>query len=250
MLCFRLVFWGIVLVLALIPGFFLVGIIGRIAGFRPGSPPGAVEKVFGWFGIIVLGGTMLGICMCGGLFDWAITSAVENATPRPLEFNPTARPIPADWRDDNMERTWLSDIQEFNAQVGWGSFGKKGRLGYHLPNGDLVRVDGKHYSNSISMHPPNRGHSTVSYRLNREAKVFKAWAAYNDREHGWNPQTLATYVVLGDGVCLWAANPLQIGEMKTCRVNVEGVDVLELQVHCPGGHSNVRAVWVDPQILK
>jgi len=259
MLCFRVVLWGVVLVLMMIPGAFLVGIIGRVAGFRPGSKPGTGETVIGWFGIVFLGSIMLGMCVIAGLIDWGVSSLVErvqnpiqNPIHQPaLDFKPTPKPIPADWKEANMAKTFLSDMQEFNARVGWGNFGKNGKLGYDLPIGDNIRVDNKFYPNSLSAHPPSNGHSSVSYRLGRKMKLFKAWAAYNDKEHAHlDPETLATFVVLGDGVCLWASSPLQKGVMESCQISVEGVDVMELQVHCPGSFGNVRAVWLEPQLFR
>jgi hypothetical protein len=38
--------------------------------------------------------------------------------------------------------------------------------------------------------------------------------------------------------------------MESCRISVEGVDVMELQVHCPGHFGNVRAVWLEPQLFR
>jgi hypothetical protein len=259
MLCFRFIFWGIVLVVLMIPGAFLVGIIGRVAGFRPGAKQQTGETVVGWFGIIFLGSIMLGICVFAGLIDWTISSLVDraqnlqgNPVNQPvLAFRPIPRSIPAAWNEEDMAKTFLSDMQEINPSVGWGNFGKKGKLGYDLPIGDNVRVDNKFYPNSLSMHPPSNGHSSVKYRLGREMKLFKAWAAYNDKEHAHlNPESLATFVVLGDGVCLWASSPLQNGATQTCRISVEGVDVMELQVHCPGHFGNVRAVWLEPHVLR
>jgi len=259
MLCFRVVLWGVVLVLMMIPGAFLVGIIGRVAGFRPGSKPGTGETVIGWFGIVFLSSIMLGMCVIAGMIDWGVSSVVDrvqNPQQNPinqhaLDFKPTPKPIPAGWTEENMARTFLSDMQEFNARVGWGNFGKNGKLGYDLPIGDNIRVDNKFYPNSLSAHPPSNGHSSVSYRLGRKMKLFKAWAAYNDKEHAHlDPETLATFVVLGDGVCLWASSPLQKGVMESCQISVEGVDVMELQVHCPGSFGNVRAVWLEPQLFR
>jgi NPCBM/NEW2 domain len=255
MICFRLVFWGIVLIVLMLPGAFLVGIIGRIAGFRPGTPPGPVEKVFGWFGIIVLGGIMLGMCLIAGLIDWGIATIAENGPggfqpPNNINLVANPRPIPANWNDANMQKTFLSDLQEFNARVGWGTFGKTGRLGYHVGGSDVIRVNAKPYSNAISMHPPSRSFSTVSYQLGRNQKIFQAWAALNDTE-GWVPDSAATFAAFGDGVCLWVSQPNnRAGTMEECRINVEGVDVMELQVHCPGHHGNVRGVWLEPHLFR
>jgi hypothetical protein len=253
MICFRLIFWGIVLTLLMLPGAFLVGIIGRIAGFRPGSKPSTTETVFGWFGILFLTGIMLGICVVAGLIDWGVSTAMERGPGWPQNGNlvATPRPIPANWDEANMQKTFLSDMPEFNARVGWGSFGRRGKLGYNVGAIDTIRVNSKFYPNSISMHPPSRSFSTVSYRLNGNTKLFKGWGALSDTE-GQNPDSAATFVVFGDGVCLWISQPLnRAGTMtEECRVNVEGVNTLELQVHCPGNFSHVRGAWLEPQAFR
>jgi hypothetical protein len=268
MLCFRVIFWGIVLFVWLIPGFFLVGIIGRIAGFRPGSKPGPVETVFGWFGIIILGGVMLGICLFAGLIDYMVASIVERgpgfihdnppfAQPPPFgnppppnqkpEIRQKPRPLPirAKWVDAKMEKTFLGDLQEIAPRVGWGNFGKNG---YDVFGNSEIRVNGKPSPNGISMHPPSHGHSSVRYRLTREQKLFVAAAALTDTENpGFRPQTAATFCVIGDGRLLWMSDPIgQSGASQSCRLSVERVDMLELQIHCPGGHSHVRGVWLEP----
>jgi hypothetical protein len=275
MLCFRVIFWGIVVIISMVPFFFFVGIIGRIAGFRPGSRPGTVEKVFGWFGIIFLGGLMLAICTVAGLIDWGVATMVErgpnlqfreqpfgqnqpfandppfnNRTPVPQD--PKPKPIPADWDEADLAETYLADMQEFSVRVGWGSFGKKGDLGYDVFGNRQVKANGKFYPNAISMHPPTNGFSTVKYRLNRDAKLFLAEAALTDTENpNFTPMTAATFAVFSDDQLLWISKPLQRpGARENCRLSVEGVDILELQIHCPGSNSHVRGVWLEPRVLK
>ncbi|MBI2804241.1 MAG: NPCBM/NEW2 domain-containing protein [Planctomycetes bacterium] len=270
MLCFRVIFWGIVLIVWAIPGFFLVGIIGRLGGFRPGSKPGPVGKVFGWFGIVFLGGMMLGVCVVAGLIDWGISSFVAGLPEHPpngppffehqpqgdqhpsLQQRPSPRAIPPEWVDAKMEKVFLSDLQEFGIRVGWGSFGKRGDLGYDVFQNRRIVVNGQPSPNGISMHPPAFGFSTVKYRLNRAYKLFIGDAALTDVENpGFRPQTPAQFCVLGDNQLLWRSLQLdRAAAAEWCRINVEGVDILELQVHCPGGHSHVRAVWLEPHLLK
>ncbi|HZZ77503.1 MAG TPA: NPCBM/NEW2 domain-containing protein [Gemmataceae bacterium] len=230
----------------------MVGIIGRIAGFRPGAPPGTVEKIFGWFGIVILGGMVLGICLCAGLMDWAVSSAMFRNPQFAQQQTPQPKPIRPEWDDKQMQVTYLSDMQEFNVRVGFGTFGKKGKLGYRVAYGDVIQVDGKKYANAISTHPPSRGISQASYRLQGQAKLFKAWCAISDADDNFQrPASPATFRVLGDGVLLWAS-PAVTGNRQTqaCRISVEGVDTMELQIHCHGSHHSVRGVWLEPQVLR
>jgi hypothetical protein len=257
--CCRISYWLVVFFVLMFPGFFLLGIIGRIAGFRPGSKVGGVEMTFGWVGILFLGVLMLGICLIGGLVDYFIFNSVwpaaANQPHRPgqplLRPIATPKPIPADWNEAAMKATYLSDMQEFDVRVGWGAFGKNGNLGYVLPGGDRVKVDGKEYPKAISPHPPTNGHSTVKYRFGGLAKLFKATAAFTDFDNNFQqPATNPTFEVWGDGVLLWSSTPLRRGEVQNCRISIQGVDVLELQIHCPGSHSHVRAVWLEPHVLR
>jgi hypothetical protein len=143
-------------------------------------------------------------------------------------------------------------MQEFNAQVGWGSFGKKGKLGYHVANGDDILVDGKKWPNAISAHPPSNGASRVSYRLQGNAKLFKAWCAFSDIDNNFqHPEAPATFRVFGDGVLLWASPQVRANkQIEECRFSVEGVDTLELQIFCHGRFGNVRGVWLEPHVLR
>jgi hypothetical protein len=267
MLCFRIIFWGVVLIAWLIPAMFFFGIVGRLAGFRKGPPVSGSEKAFGWIGIIILGSIMVGLCVGAGLIDWAVADFASrlpnddfiNLQPQPQPFQqpavliqPTPKPIRPEWTDEKMEVSFLSDMQEQNVRVGWGTFGKQGKLGYFVHNNDLVKVDAKHFEHAISMHPPNFGHSTVQYRLKRAYKLFRADAALGDVEQPhFRAESTARFHVLGDGQLLWLSDPLQQnGSKQHCRVSVEDVDVLELQIHCPGTHGHVRGVWLDPYVLK
>jgi hypothetical protein len=262
MLCFRIGFWLIVAFVALIPFCFLVGIIGRIAGFRPGSQPGTVEKVFGWFGIVILGGMILGICLIGGLVDWGISSALQNM---PQFAQPQPKFIRPEWDDKKMQLTYLSDMQEFDTFVGWGTFGKKGKLGYRCVYGEDVQVDGKKWPNALSAVPPSFSASRVSYlavppsfsasrvsyRLGGTAKLFKAWVAFSDEDPPFRPESAATFQVYGDGVLLWNSPLVRVNkQIEECRISVEGVDTLKLQVHCQGSNGSVRAVWLVPHVLR
>ena len=67
-------------------------------------------------------------------------------------------PNPA-WNEATMAKTWLSDIPESNVRVGWGRYGKNGKLGYEPggdPNKDAdILMDGQPFTKSISFHPPD-----------------------------------------------------------------------------------------------
>lgn len=144
-------------------------------------------------------------------------------------------------------------LPETNAKVGYGHFGKHGMLGYRIASGDVITVDNKKYAEAISMAPGHFTYSTVTYRLDGTAKVFRSAIAVNDldQRNELGPATPLTFKVLGDGALLWRSQPVtKVATTQQFRLNVAGVTTLELQVHCPGRYNNARAVWLDPCVLK
>jgi hypothetical protein len=143
-------------------------------------------------------------------------------------------------------------MQEFDVSVGYGRFGKGGMLGYGLRFGEPdaeITVGGKKYAHGLSLHPPAGGFSSASYRLGRQAQKFHGWAGLNDVFPG-EPAvaTACTFKILGDGRVLWTSQPNQnAGTAEEFNVGVQGVDVLQLQVQCPGSQTCTRAVWLEPK---
>jgi hypothetical protein len=144
-------------------------------------------------------------------------------------------------------------MPEFDVRVGFGHFGKRGMLGYGLNFGQVDReisLSGKQYPHGISMHPPSLGESSARYRLGRQGRTLNGWAGLNDIFQG-EPAVAgpAVFKVLGDGRLLWTSKPNQnAGTAEEFNVNVQGVDVLQLQVHCSGQQTCVRAVWLEPRV--
>jgi len=173
--------------------------------------------------------------------------------PAPDE-KPAPIPIPPGWKDADMKRTWLSDMDEFDARVGWGRFGKKGMLGYGLNPGEVdspITFNGQRNPQGISTAPSGAVVASVKYRLGRQQKLFKASVACNDLPPGWGgPGAPLMFKVRGDGRLLWVSDPLAVvGRKQDVTLNVSGVDVLELQVQC-ATHDCARAIWLDPQVLR
>ena len=148
---------------------------------------------------------------------------------------------------------YLSEMQEFDVRVGYGRFGKRGMLGFGLQFGEQdheITVGGNKYPHGLSMHPPSSGLSSVSYRLVPKSRTFHGWAALNDTFPG-EPAvaTACTFKILGDGKELWTSQPnKEAGKAEAFKVGVQGVDVLQLQVHCPGIQTCTRAVWLEPKV--
>jgi hypothetical protein len=176
-------------------------------------------------------------------------------TAQPAKAGPKERPLDPALEDRQLNKVYLSDLQEQDARVGWGRFGKNGMLGYGIAPGEQdhpVTVAGKRYPHALSMVPGTGTYSAVKYRLGKRARVLRAFVAVNDLENdATGPRTAITFEVLGDGKLLWQSKPLQaVARTEECVVKVAGVEALELRVQCPGDFYNARAVWLDPLILK
>jgi len=174
-----------------------------------------------------------------------------------VQNEPKPRPINPAWADAKMNITWLSDLKEENVRVGWGRFGKNGMMGYQpngAPNEDApVLMDGKPFTKSISMHPPDFGESVVQYRLQRQHKLLKAMVCLADMPATTKgAESAQTFKVYGDGELLWVSQPPIKDRLnrQNLRISVENVDTLELRVHCAGSKVYAWTVWINPQLLK
>jgi hypothetical protein len=144
-------------------------------------------------------------------------------------------------------RVYLADLQEFGVREGPSPFGKNGTVA----DGQPIQVGGIQSPKGLSMHPPwAPKYAAARYRLGRQAAVFRATAAINDTcKWCWSP---AVFTVLADGKPLWQSSWIGIDHTHSqeCSLNVSGVDVLELRVHCINGSDGVYTVWFEPRVLQ
>jgi hypothetical protein len=185
--------------------------------------------------LIATAGTLLALGCCGLPGAGVIAPKAAPAAPQGLGF--------------------LCDMQELDARVGYGRFGKFGMLGYSLRFGEAesqISVAGKTYPHALSVHPPSFGSSSASYSLGRQARSLHGWVGLNDILPGDPPvATASTFKILGDDKVLWTSQPNQIaGTAEEFTVGVQGVDVLQLQAHCNGENTCARAVWLEPKVTK
>jgi hypothetical protein len=155
------------------------------------------------------------------------------------------------------EVEYLSDMEEFDVKVAEGRFANKGKLGYSAGGSDRIRVNGKECPNGLSMHALSNTHASVKYKLRKTAHKFTASVALNDSAGGPGQPpgvgkipTALTFEVLGDGKSLWKSKPVDAArKVQECKIDVRGVEVLELRVNCPGSYVNAQAVWLEPHVL-
>ncbi len=185
--------------------------------------------VFGW--LLCLGSALTNVVARGGGTD----------TPEP----PKKSKLFA-----NGPRRFLSDMQEFDVvdarlqQKEW-PFRKNGQLNDKAG----ILVDGKISSKGLSLLPVSGKFSSVKYRLDGEAAVFKARVALNDDSNPiFGP---ATFEVLGDGISRWESKPIsKPREVQECVLDVADVNVLELRVHAKSFNHGLHAVWLEPRLLQ
>ena len=115
-----------------------------------------------------------------------------------------------------------------------------------------VRVGGKPSPRGLFMHPPQKrdgGTARLDFRLHGQYAAFEAEVSLND-----GPPlsvTPLTFSVQGDGRVLWQSREVRTGkDTQTCHVAVRGVNVLTLEVDCPGPSRGAHAVWIEPRLTK
>jgi hypothetical protein len=161
---------------------------------------------------------------------------------------------------------YLDDLQELGSEVGMGLLGKHGETGYpqfESEYGPKVTFQGKKPEHALSAHPPRKGVSYVAYVLKGEYRTLRATAAImevNPTEAAriaaepffmGEPASPLTFRVIGDGKVLWESRPLQkCGDSQRCNVSIEDVNLLELEVSCPGLNSYCWAAWIEPALGK
>lgn len=152
-----------------------------------------------------------------------------------------ARSEPGDWR-------YLADMPEFDAVVAapW-AFAKDGTTG-DPEKRSPIRVGGFASPRGLGMHPPERGHASVKYRLDRRAERFKSVGAVSDSSTIlFSP---LAFEVWGDGRRLWESERITDGrQTRECVIDVSGVGVLELRAAAVGHHTGLHAVWLEPRVL-
>jgi S1-C subfamily serine protease len=144
-------------------------------------------------------------------------------------------------------REFLSDLKEFDVRAGPWPLSKNGVIG---PERNPIAVNGDRSPKGLGLHPPDRpGYAAVTYRLGKQAAVFKAGVALNDTAQIVFSQ--AVFEVYGDDQRLWQSAPMGKGvKAQECSVDVSGVDVLELRVSSLGSHFGLHAVWLEPRLLQ
>ena len=142
---------------------------------------------------------------------------------------------------------YLSDLEEFDVKSGPWPFMKNG---HHGEGGKgTITVKGKQSHKGLSMAPPSDGSSRARYRLGKQAVALETSAALDDQATA--VFGAVTFEVVGDGTVLWKSTPLRArGMPESCRVNLKGVEILELRATVQGSYFGAHAVWIDPVLFR
>lgn len=169
--------------------------------------------------------------------------------PNPPKIEPKVEPKIEPKVEPGQKVKFLSDMKEFDVKVAEGRFANKGFLGYSAAGSNRIKVSGKESPNGLSMCPNSNTYACAKFRIEKTAQTFLASVALNDTANP-PPPTPLTFEVHGDGKVLWKSKPVTVTRsVQECKVDVTGVEVLELRVDCPGSYVNAQAVWLDPHVL-
>jgi hypothetical protein len=103
------------------------------------------------------------------------------------------------------------------------------------------------------MHPPPPPHegepASLTYQLGKKYQTFRAEVSLNDGPGG--SESPCIFSVYGDGKCLWQSKPVSTQQdTQQCKVPVQGVNKLKIEVTCKGKPFGAHAVWIEPLVEK
>ena len=142
-------------------------------------------------------------------------------------------------------RVFLSDARWTKAEVGWG---KVARNRYWFNEGQwegmLLKINGEVFDKGLYAHAT----SDFTFPLGGNWKTFTATIGLRD---GAASQGSAVFTVLGDGKEIFRSKILRPGEKEKLRVEIPGIQTLELHAEGGEGHNrNSWAIWADPLVEK
>lgn len=142
------------------------------------------------------------------------------------------------------DTTWLSDMPEEGARVGYGNFGKNGWTGF---GAGAIQVNSVRSPHGLGMHPPD---AAASYQLDKRFRTFQATVALNDSASGGAASPLRFSVEL-DGKKAWESRLFKNrGSWQPVLLDVTGASRLTLRVAFEPQYfttaAYAHAVWLEP----
>jgi len=239
---------------------------------RPTRRPQQKSGVGSTLGVVFVVVGIVVLLMCGGAF-FAFTQfkkaadnirdQVNQPFPNAPGWNPN-RPAPPPVKDASQYGRLepaqvdpalrdglivpLDDLTPYDVAQGDWKLGLKGAIG---DGSSWVEVNKTVYERAIGMHPPNRGASRASFKLDGLARTFRGEAAIASGVFGSDPWSPVTFRVYADGEQIWQSAPLTKRDQKEpFRLTVAGVRRLTLEVRCEDSAMYAHAAWLEPTLEK
>jgi hypothetical protein len=182
------------------------------------------------------------------LTDDAIAAAPTEESRRRLRLLRAMRepePEPIDLTTTEAARVFLSDARWSKAEVGWGKVARNRY--WFIPGtwqGMLLKLRGEVFAKGLYAH----SNSEFIFPLGGKWKAFSATIGLRD---GAADQGSAIFRVVGDNKELFRSNVLRPGQRESLRVEISGIQQLELHTDGGEGHThNSWAIWADPVLEK
>ncbi len=168
-----------------------------------------------------------------------------------------------------VEVAYLDDMLEQNlAQVNL-TLGKHGAAGYpiyyYLVDGvrqyvsygppaqgsipaNRVALGGQLAKHALSLQPRPSGNATVAYQLDGKYRLFEGVAAIMD---GGSEPTAVKFRVYADNKPIWESRVLyRSGDAQQFKLRIAKVNMLQLEIVCPGANAGALTTWVNPAVGK
>jgi hypothetical protein len=169
---------------------------------------------------------------------------------------PNPLPIEAGWNENAMQKVFLSDVQEHDAQ-GYYAFGKNGMHSYDRHGAgrpSQILFNRATPPKGLSLHVTERGYARVKYDLGRQHRLFCGSVALNDLPENPDQRFVGNpvvFAVLGDGRLLWQSQQIKDrGVAESFRLSVAGVQELELRAAHARSYEYGWTIWLDPYLLR
>ncbi len=154
-------------------------------------------------------------------------------------------PAPIDLAKTDRKDVYLSDAQWTKAKVGWGKVARNRY--WFMPEqrqGVFLKLTGEVFEKGLYAH----SESTFTFPLAARWQTFSAIVGLRDGAAG---QGSAIFTVLGDGKELYRSKILRAGQRDTLRIDITGVQELELRTKGGEGHNhNSWAIWATPMVQR
>jgi hypothetical protein len=157
----------------------------------------------------------------------------------------TPEPDPIDLTITDAARVYISDARWSKAEVGWGKVARN-RYWFHPGQweGMLLKLNGEVFSKGLYAH----ANSQFVFPLDGKWKSFSSSIGLRE---GATDQGSAIFRVVGDGKELYRSKIMRPGQKESFRVEIPGVQQLELHAEGGEGHThNAWAIWADPLLEK